>query len=100
MPPPGTSPTNSSRAAIDGVGIEQHQVGGQPGRDAAAAADAEGVGELAGEPVHGLLEREGLQLAHPARQQVAGVAGAAELGDVRAGVAGADVDARMATGSR
>src|SRR4029450_10729174 len=82
-------------AAVDGVGVEQHEISGQSWRNLAAASDAERVGELAGDAVHGLLERERLQLADPARQQVAGVARAAELCDVRAGVAGADVDARV-----
>ena len=54
----------------DGVGVEDHEVGGQALADEAAVAEAPVGRGHEGQHAHRLLEREGLPGAHPVAQQV------------------------------
>ena len=75
------------RAGADGLGIEHHDVGRPALGQHAAVGDAEHLGRPLREVVHGLLDGEGLALAHPVAEQVGRVAGVAELAGMGAGVA-------------
>jgi hypothetical protein len=74
----------------DGVGIEQHEVGVEAGRDAPPVAHAVQPGGDVGDPVDRLLEREHAVLAHAVGQQRRAVDRAAHHVEVRAGVGAAD----------
>ena len=78
-------------AARHRLGIEQHQVGGIALAQQAAVLDAEQLGRLAGQAMHGLRQVEHAEIAAPVAHQVQAEAGVAEEGEMRAGVAQRDV---------
>ena len=67
-------------------GIEEQQVGVVAGLQGAARTDAEQAGRVAGEPPHGLLDRQHTALAHPVAEEMQAEAGIVEEGKVRTGV--------------
>ena len=79
----------------DPVGVEQHEVGGQPGPHEPPVGEPEQPGLVTGEHGHGALEGEHLALAHPVLQGPHGVAAVGVGQHVGAGVGGADHGRRV-----
>src|SRR5262249_43428668 len=81
---------------VDGIRVEQHQVGGHSLRDPAALGDAEEPGRLQGETAYRLFQSQRLSLAHPTAQQVGGVRGVTK--QVRMGAAVGEADEEAGVG--
>ena len=85
----------------DGVGVEDHEVGGHALADQAAVGEAPVAGGHERQHAHRLLEGERLLGAHPVAQQVGLERRVHQLGDVGARVGQAEEDgpsAESATG--
>src|ERR1700722_3231180 len=82
-------------AARDGILVELHQVGCRAHGDPSAIFHSPRIRRLRRDAMDCALEAHLAELPHVTLEQIAGIAGAAELRDMRTRIGRADVDARM-----
>ena len=82
----------------DGVGVEDHDVGGVAGEQQAAVGEAAQRGGDGGDLAHALLEGEALPLAHPVLEEPGVGLGAVVAVEVGAAVGRADDHVRVVLG--
>ena len=93
LAPPGRSGASSCFEGSDGVGVEDHDVGGVAGAEEAAVVEAEDEGRVEGELADGLFEEEDALFSDPVAEDVGGEAVVGAEDDVRAAVGLAEEEA-------